>query len=67
MLKIVLTDLNGYFRLSCLQASSVFGQYLILKKDMALFKEWMKQACNANAKQTIDCYQCLNDWSEEFL
>lgn len=49
------------------QAYTVLGQYLILKKDSDLFKEWMKDTCNANSKQAADCYQCLNDWCEEFL
>lgn len=49
------------------QAYTVLGQYLILKKDADLFKEWMKDTCNANSKQAADCYQCLNDWCEEFL
>uniref|UniRef100_A0A1B0D0Z0 Barrier to autointegration factor n=1 Tax=Phlebotomus papatasi TaxID=29031 RepID=A0A1B0D0Z0_PHLPP len=48
-------------------AYTVLGQYLVLKKDSELFKEWMKDICNANAKQAADCYQCLNDWCEEFL
>lgn len=45
----------------------MLGQYLVLKKDADLFKEWMKETCNANSKQAADCYQCLNDWCEEFL
>uniref|UniRef100_A0A0K8TT20 Barrier-to-autointegration factor-like protein n=1 Tax=Tabanus bromius TaxID=304241 RepID=A0A0K8TT20_TABBR len=49
------------------KAYTVLGQYLILKKDAELFKEWMKDVCNATSKQASDCYQCLNDWCEEFL
>lgn len=49
------------------KAYTVLGQYLILKKDSELFKDWMKDTCNANAKQATDCYQCLSDWCEEFL
>lgn len=52
---------------SVLQAYTVLGQYLILKKDSELFREWMKDTCQANSKQAADCYQCLNDWCEEFL
>lgn len=56
------------FRLSfILQAYTVLGQYLVLKKDSELFKEWMKEVCQANSKQAADCYQCLNDWCDEFL
>uniref|UniRef100_A0A1B0AI60 Barrier-to-autointegration factor-like protein n=1 Tax=Glossina pallidipes TaxID=7398 RepID=A0A1B0AI60_GLOPL len=49
------------------KAYTVLGQYLVLKKDAELFKEWMKDTCNASAKQANDCYNCLNDWCEEFL
>ncbi|CAO1349329.1 unnamed protein product [Diamesa hyperborea] len=49
------------------KAYTVLGQYLILKKDAELFKMWMKDTCNADAKKSSDCYQCLNDWCEEFL
>ena len=49
------------------KAYTVLGQYLLLKKDAELFKDWMKDTCGANSKQAADCYQCLNDWCEEFL
>ncbi|XP_037959909.1 barrier-to-autointegration factor [Teleopsis dalmanni] len=49
------------------KAYVVLGQYLVLKKDEELFKEWMKETCNASSKQAKDCYSCLNDWCEEFL
>lgn len=55
------------FLLLLLQAYTVLGQYLVLKKDSELFKEWMKEVCQANSKQASDCYQCLNDWCDEFL
>lgn len=55
------------FLSSTLQAYTVLGQYLVLKKDSELFKEWMKEVCQANSKQAADCYQCLNDWCDEFL
>lgn len=49
------------------QAYTVLGQYLVLKKDQELFKDWMKDVCHASSKQASDCYNCLNDWCEEFL
>eukprot|EP00099_Drosophila_melanogaster_P007555 NP_001260220.1 barrier to autointegration factor, isoform B [Drosophila melanogaster] len=48
-------------------AYTVLGQYLVLKKDEELFKDWMKEVCHASSKQASDCYNCLNDWCEEFL
>ena len=50
-----------------LQAYVVLGQFLVLKKNQELFQEWMKDACHANAKQSLDCYTCLKEWCEEFL
>ena len=49
------------------KAYTVLGQYLILKKDEELFKDWMKEVCNDSSKQAFDWYNCLNDWCEEFL
>lgn len=53
--------------LTMFQAYTVLGQYLVLKKDEELFKDWMKDVCHASSKQASDCYNCLNDWCEEFL
>ncbi len=49
------------------KAYVVFGQFLILKKNRDLFVDWLKDMASANNKQATDCYQCLADWSEEFL
>lgn len=53
--------------ISTFQAYTVLGQYLVLKKNSDLFKEWMKETCSATSKNSGDTYQCLNDWCEEFL
>lgn len=47
------------------QASSVYGQYLVMKPNQ--FQGWMKETAGANSKQAADCYKCLNDWSDQFL
>jgi len=49
------------------KAYVVLGQYLILKKDETLFTTWLKDICNANAKQAKDCHQCLSEWCDQFL
>ncbi|CAN7939088.1 unnamed protein product [Ixodes hexagonus] len=49
------------------KAFKVLGQFLALNKDKTLFMEWLQDVCGANRKQAADCYQCLYDWSEEFL
>ena len=49
------------------KAYVVLGQFLVLKKDEELFKDWLKDACGANAKYQNDCYQCLKEWCDAFL
>ncbi|XP_059471446.1 barrier-to-autointegration factor [Neocloeon triangulifer] len=49
------------------KAYVVLGQYLVLKKNQELFVDWLKDTCSANTKQSTDCYNCLNDWCDEFL
>lgn len=54
--------------LLCLwQAYVVLGQFLVLKKDEDLFREWLKDTCGANAKQSRDCFGCLREWCDAFL
>ncbi|XP_011367178.1 barrier-to-autointegration factor isoform X1 [Pteropus alecto] len=50
-----------------LQAYVVLGQFLVLKKDEDLFREWLKDTCGANAKQSRDCFGCLREWCDAFL
>ncbi|XP_015706316.1 barrier-to-autointegration factor-like [Coturnix japonica] len=52
----------GHFR-----AYVVLGQFLVLKKDEELFREWLRDACGANAKQSRDCSGCLREWCDAFL
>lgn len=49
------------------QAYVVLGQFLVLKKDEELFRDWLKDTCGANAKQQGDCYGCLREWCDAFL
>ena len=49
------------------KAFIVLGHFLILRKDEELFCTWLKDEVNANAKQSRDCYNCLNDWCNAFL
>ncbi|KAB0349893.1 hypothetical protein FD754_014750 [Muntiacus muntjak] len=37
------------------------------KKDEDLFREWLKDTCGANAKQSRDCFGCLREWCDAFL
>ncbi|NXV57061.1 BAF factor, partial [Molothrus ater] len=45
----------------------VLGQFLVLRKDEELFREWLKETCGANAKQSRDCSGCLREWCDAFL
>lgn len=49
------------------KAYVVLGQFLVLKKDEEMFKDWIKGVCGANKKQGSDCYGCLTDWCDAFL
>ncbi|XP_074087132.1 barrier-to-autointegration factor [Macrotis lagotis] len=49
------------------KAYVVLGQFLVLKKDEDLFREWLKDTCGANAKQSRDCFCCLREWCDAFL
>ncbi|GFR95913.1 barrier-to-autointegration factor [Elysia marginata] len=49
------------------KAYVVLGQFLLFKKDEDLFKEWLKDACGANSKQSGDCYHCIKEWCDSFL
>ena len=49
------------------KAYVVLGQFLLLKKDEELFKEWFKDISKGNNKQAGDCYNCLREWTEAFI
>ncbi|XP_038637951.1 barrier-to-autointegration factor-like [Scyliorhinus canicula] len=49
------------------RAYVVLGQFLVLRKNEDLFKEWLKDTCRANAKQCNDCHTCLREWCDAFL
>ncbi|KAJ3588948.1 hypothetical protein NHX12_009801 [Muraenolepis orangiensis] len=49
------------------KAYVVLGQFLVLKKDEELFRDWLKDTCSANSKQQGDCYGCLREWCDSFL
>ncbi|XP_029642901.1 barrier-to-autointegration factor B [Octopus sinensis] len=49
------------------KAYNVLGQFLLLNKDEELFKDWISETINANAKQGRDCFNCLKTWCDNYL
>ncbi|KAG8563558.1 hypothetical protein GDO81_016129 [Engystomops pustulosus] len=49
------------------KAFIVLGQFLVLRKDEEMFRDWLKDTCGANAKQGRDCSSCLKEWCDAFL
>ena len=49
------------------KAYVVLGQFLVLKKNEEMFKDWLHDTCGANSKQQRDCYGCLSEWCASFL
>ena len=49
------------------KAYVVLGQFLVLKKNHDLFRDWLGETCGANSKQQRDCCTCLQDWCDAFL
>uniref|UniRef100_H2ZT25 BAF nuclear assembly factor 1 n=1 Tax=Latimeria chalumnae TaxID=7897 RepID=H2ZT25_LATCH len=45
---------NGYGKVK-----NVENQFLLLGKDAAAFRQWLRDTCGANTKQSGDCYKCL--------
>lgn len=49
------------------KAYVVLGQFLVLKKNRELFLEWLHELTGATGKNASECYECLEDWCNEFL
>lgn len=50
-----------------LQAYVVLGQFLLLKKDVEMFAEWLQDVSGANVRYAGLCAQCLKEWCDAFL
>lgn len=49
------------------QASEIFGQFLLFKKNFELFDMWFRDTSGGNRKHSKDCFQALQEWCDEFL
>ena len=48
-------------------AFSVFGQYLVLKRNQELFEFWFMLLTRSNVNHARKCYTCLNEWFGNFM
>ena len=49
------------------KAYVVLGQFLLLKKDEALFAEWLSDTINCNKNHSQNCANCLKEWCDAFM
>ncbi|CAJ0928535.1 unnamed protein product, partial [Mesorhabditis belari] len=49
------------------KAYVVFGQFLLLKKDEELFVEWLKETAGITKNHATSCYNCLNEWAQQYI
>lgn len=49
------------------QASTLLGQYLILKRNRDKFDKWFKEVCDASTRETDSCFDSLDQWCLRFL
>ena len=49
------------------KACDLLGRYLVLKKNKDMFKAWLSEACGANDDQQEKCYNCLDQWCNNFM
>ncbi|XP_010216551.1 PREDICTED: barrier-to-autointegration factor-like protein [Tinamus guttatus] len=44
------------------KAYILLGQFLLLKKDVPVFQQWLKETFGASSKQAVQCATCLTEW-----
>ncbi|CAD7078752.1 unnamed protein product [Hermetia illucens] len=49
------------------RASTLLGQYLILKRNRDKFDKWFKEVCDASTRETDSCFDSLDQWCLRFL
>lgn len=71
--KVIFFSLNDFIYLQIsfknyyLKAYVLLGQFLLLKKDEELFKDWMKETCGANSHQSNNAFTCLKEWCNSYI
>ncbi|VDN85119.1 unnamed protein product [Brugia pahangi] len=49
------------------KAYVLFGQFLLLKKEKELFVDWLKEVAGVSSNHALSAYNCLNEWSEQYI
>lgn len=49
------------------KAYVLLGQFLLLKKDTDMFKEWLKNDMGLNKTCSESCSNCIREWCDAFL
>ncbi|VDK73479.1 unnamed protein product [Litomosoides sigmodontis] len=49
------------------KAYVLFGQFLLLKKEKELFIDWLKEVAGVSSNHALSAYNCLNEWSEQYI
>ncbi|XP_039259682.1 barrier-to-autointegration factor B-like [Styela clava] len=49
------------------KAYVLLGQFLLLKKDEEMFRDWLLTEIKMRDRDAINCASCLKEWSDAFL
>ncbi|KFD56089.1 hypothetical protein M514_02867 [Trichuris suis] len=49
------------------EASVLFGQFLLLRKDEELFVTWLKEFAGMNNRHAHACANCFAEWASQHL
>uniref|UniRef100_A0A5S6QS29 Barrier-to-autointegration factor 1 n=1 Tax=Trichuris muris TaxID=70415 RepID=A0A5S6QS29_TRIMR len=49
------------------QASVLFGQFLLLRKDEELFVAWLKEFAGMNSRHAHVCARCFAEWALQHM
>lgn len=50
-----------------LQATSLLGKFMVMNKDRYSFVQWLAEKTGASSQQALDCFKCLDAWTDAFM
>ncbi|KAI0237594.1 hypothetical protein LSAT2_011906 [Lamellibrachia satsuma] len=53
---------QGYGR-----ATSLLGKFMVMNKDRYSFVQWLAEKTGASSQQALDCFKCLDAWTDAFM